>query len=66
MLSDYQLNIAYGYISIEIVKQLVPNFFDKEKNVLHFKNLQLYLRLGLKVKKRIEAEKNDDKDGKAF
>ena len=39
MLSDYQLKIAYGYnISIEIVKQLVPNFFDKEKNVLHFKN----------------------------
>ena len=67
MLSDYQLKIAYGYnISIEIVKQLVPNFFDKEKNVLHFKNLQLYLRLGLKVKKRTEAEKNGDKDGKVF
>ena len=29
----------------------MPNFFDKEKYVLHFENLQLYLRLGLKLKK---------------
>ena len=57
--------------------------------MLHYENLQLYLRLGLKLKqihrvlefnqlqylktyikfntqKRIEAEKNGDKDGKAF
>ena len=29
----------------------MPNFFDKGKYVLHFENLQLYLRLGLKHKK---------------
>ena len=29
---------------------MVPNFFDKEKYVLHYESLQLYLRLGLKLK----------------
>ena len=38
-------------ISIGNVKKLVPNFFDKENYVLHCENLQLYLRLGLKLKK---------------
>ena len=90
MLSEYQLKIAdLCNISIGNVKKLVPNFFDKEKYVFHYENLQLYLRLGLKLKKldrvlefnqsqwlkpytefniqkRIEAEKNKDKDGKAL
>ena len=29
----------------------MPNFFDKEKYVLHYENLELYLRLALKLKK---------------
>ena len=29
----------------------MPNFFDKEKYAIHYENLQLYLRLGLKLKK---------------
>ena len=29
----------------------MPIFFDKERYVLHYKNLQLYLRLGLKLNK---------------
>ena len=29
----------------------MPNFFGEEKYVLHYENLQLYLRLGLKQKK---------------
>ena len=42
MLSEYQLKIAGDYdISIGNVKKTVPNFFDKEKYVLHYKNLQL-------------------------
>ena len=48
ILSNYQLKIAD-------LKKLVPNFFDKEKYVLHYENLQLYLRnhrvLELKQKK---------------
>ena len=34
-------------IVIANVKELVPNFFDKEKYVFHYENL----RLGLKLKK---------------
>ena len=37
MLSDYQLKIADIYnVLINNVKKLVPNFFDKEKRVIHF------------------------------
>ena len=54
MLSEYQLKIADLYnFPISNVKKLVPNFFDKEKFVVHYENLQLYLRLGLKLKKYI-------------
>ena len=50
MLSDYQLKIADLYnISISNVRKLVPNFFDKEKYVIHYENLQLYLKLGLEL-----------------
>ena len=50
MLYNYQLKIA--------VKKLVSNFFDKEKYVLHYTNLQLYLRLGLILKKHRSLEFN--------
>ena len=54
MLSSYQLKIADFYnIHIGNLTKLVPNFFDKEKYVLHFENLQLYFKLGLKLKKYI-------------
>ena len=29
----------------------MPNFVDKEKHVLHYEKVQLYLTLGLKLKK---------------
>ena len=32
-------------------KKLIPNLMNKQKYVLHYKNLQLYLDLGLKLKK---------------
>ena len=51
MLSKYQLMIAGLYdISIGTVEKLIPNVFDKQKYVLHYDKLQLYLRLGLKLK----------------
>ena len=54
MLSEYQLKIADLYnIPIGDIKKLVPNFFDKEKYVIHYENLKIYLRLGLKLKKYI-------------
>ena len=45
MISDFH-NISIGN-----VQKLVTNIFDKEKYVLHWENWQLYLRLGLKLKK---------------
>ena len=48
---QYQLQTAgFCDTSFGNVQNLVPNFFDKEKYVLHHENLQLYLRLGLKPK----------------
>ena len=38
-------------IPVGTVKKMMPHFFDKENYVLHYENLQLYLRLGLKLKK---------------
>ena len=54
VLSKYQLMIAkFLKIPIDNVKKLVTFFLDKEKYVIHHENLQLYLRLGLKLKKCI-------------
>ena len=51
-LSKYQLNIAdFSNIPIGTVKKLLLNFFSKEKYVLHFQKLQLYLKLELKFRK---------------
>ena len=51
ILSDYQLKIAELHnVPIGNAKKFVPNFFEKGKYVLHFQNLQLYIRLGLKLK----------------
>ena len=51
-LSECQLKIADLYnIPSGYVKKLVPNLFEKEKYVIHYENLQLYLRLALKLKK---------------
>ena len=52
MLPQYERKITNLYnIPIINVKKLVSNFFEKEKYVLHYENFQLYLRLGLKLKK---------------
>ena len=52
MLSEYQLKIFTKFLLV-MLNKLVPNFFDKEKYVIPYENLQLYLRLGLKLKKYI-------------
>ena len=48
-----QLREEYG-IYIGQVAKLIPTLPDKKNYVLHLRNLQLYLRLGLKLKKCIE------------
>ena len=52
MLSDYCKKIAEKHnISTGLVHKLIPTLSDKQKYVLHYRNLQLYLSLGLKLKK---------------
>ena len=52
MLSEYHKKIVEKYkISIGQVNKLIPTLRDKKEYVLHYPNLQLYLDLGLKIKK---------------
>ena len=52
MLSSYCCNIANEYgIKIGGVNKLVPNLGNKCKYVVHYKNLQLHLSLGMKLNK---------------
>ena len=52
MLFEYQLKTADLYnIWNGTGKTLARNYFDEEKYVLHYENLQLYFRLRLKLKK---------------
>ena len=51
MLSGYCKKIVEKYISIGLVSKLIPTLRDKKEYVLHYRNLQLYLDLGLKIKK---------------
>ena len=50
MLSNYCSNISNEYdIKIGGVNKLVPNLDNKSKYVLQYRNLQLYLSLGMKL-----------------
>ena len=52
MLPDYCNKIADEYgIKVGDVKKLIPNLNDKTSYVLHYKNLQLYLSLRMKLTK---------------
>ena len=52
MLSKYCKSIADKYeIKVGDVKKVIPNLGNKTKYVVHYKNLQLYLSLGMKLTK---------------
>ena len=52
MLSDYCREILEREkMSTGGVRKLIPTLMRREKYVLHYRNLQLYLSLGLKLKK---------------
>ena len=58
--NDYPL--APENITINKVDKLTPNLFNKTKYILHLKNLQLYLNLGLKLTKIHKVPAFDQKD----
>ena len=52
MLSTYCKNIADEYdIKVGDVKKLIPNLGNKTIYVLHYRNLQMYLSSGMKLRK---------------
>ena len=52
MLSDYCKKNAGKYeIKVGDVKKLIPNLGNKTNYVVHYRNLQLYLSLGMKLTK---------------
>ena len=52
IVSKYCIEIADKYeINVGDVKKLIPNLGNKTKYVVHYKNLQLYLSLGMKLTK---------------
>ena len=50
-LSHYCLEIANEHITIGSVKKLVKNLMDKNNYVIHYRNWEQYLELGMKFKK---------------
>ena len=63
MLLKYCFEIAKKYeIRVGDVAKLIPNLKDKEKYVVHFKNLQLYKLLGMKVKRIYRVLQFDQSD----
>ena len=64
MLSDYCKKIADEYgIKVGDVKKLIPNLGDRTNYVLHYRNLQLYLSLGIKLTKIHKVLKFKQSDG---
>ena len=64
MLSANCKKISEKYkISVGLVSNLIPTLRDKKEHVLHYCNLQLYLDLGLKIKKVHQVLKFDQSPG---
>ena len=60
MLSSYCLEIAKKYgVKVGNVAKIIPNLKDKSCYVLHYRVLQLYVSLGMVVKKVLKFKQSD-------
>ena len=60
-MSEYQHNLTDGIgVAPTEVEKLVPNLRDKDRYVLHYRNLQLYLLLGMCLTKIHHALKFEE------
>ena len=50
-MSEYQHELLDAGVASSEVEKLVPNLYNKNRYVLHYRNLQLYLSLGMKLTK---------------
>ena len=50
-MSEYQHELLDAGVASSEVEKLVPNLYNKNSYVLHYRNLQLYLSLGMKLTK---------------
>ena len=52
MISEYGKHLSEKLgVKFSIIEKLVPNFYDKKEYVLHIRNLQLYISLGMRCTK---------------
>ena len=54
-MSDYQHNLLGVGVAPTEVEKLVPNLRNKERYVLHYMNMKLYLLLGIRLKKDLPS-----------
>ena len=50
-MSEYQHNLLGVGVAPTEVEKLVPNLRNKDRYVLHYRNLQLYMSLGMRLTK---------------
>ena len=58
-MSEYQHNLLGVGVALTEVEKMVPNLHDKDRYVLYYRNLQLYMSLGMRLAKVHRAVRFD-------